>query len=48
MQSLIQKIILEKNEEIIESDSNGGGPVDATFKAIEKIVKAIQTYNYTR
>ena len=34
------KIILEKNEEIIESDSNGGGPVDATFKAIEKIVKS--------
>ena len=27
-----------KNNKIFESKSNGGGPVDATFKAIEKIV----------
>jgi len=34
------KIILEKNNNNYESESNGGGPVDATFKAIEKIVKS--------
>ena len=34
------KIILEKNNNNYESESNGGGPVDATFKAIEKIVSS--------
>ena len=34
------KITLEKDNIKIESESNGGGPVDATFKAIEKIIKS--------
>ena len=34
------KITLEKGSTLAESESNGGGPVDATFKAIEKIVKS--------
>jgi len=34
------KITLEKDNVKIESESNGGGPVDATFKAIEKIIKS--------
>jgi 2-isopropylmalate synthase len=34
------KITLEKDSIKIESESNGGGPVDATFKAIEKIIKS--------
>ena len=33
------EIILEKNNKNYESKSHGGGPVDATFKAIEKIVR---------
>lgn len=32
------EIMLEKNNKSFESKSNGGGPVDAAFKAIEKIV----------
>ena len=34
------EIILEKNNKNFESDSSGGGPVDAAFKAIEKIVSS--------
>ena len=34
------EIMLEKNNKSFESKSNGGGPVDAAFKAIEKIVKS--------
>ena len=34
------KITLEKDNIKADSESNGGGPVDATFKAIEKIVKS--------
>ena len=34
------EIMLEKNKKSFESKSNGGGPVDAAFKAIEKIVKS--------
>ena len=34
------EIILEKNNKNYESRSNGGGPVDAAFKAIEKIVQS--------
>ena len=31
------KVVLTKNDENFEAESEGGGPVDATFKAIEKI-----------
>ena len=34
------KITLEKDSVKTNSESNGGGPVDATFKAIEKTVKS--------
>jgi 2-isopropylmalate synthase len=34
------EITLEKNMERFNSDSKGGGPVDAAFKAIEKIVNS--------
>jgi len=34
------KITLEKGDEKLTDESNGGGPVDATFKAIEKIVSS--------
>ena len=33
-------VVLEKNKKCFESESNGGGPVDAAFKAIEKIVNS--------
>ena len=34
------EVVLEKNGKSFKSESNGGGPVDATFKAIEKIVRS--------
>ena len=34
------KITLEKGGKKLTDESNGGGPVDATFKAIEKIVSS--------
>ena len=34
------EVVLEKNGKSFRSESNGGGPVDATFKAIEKIVRS--------
>jgi 2-isopropylmalate synthase len=33
-------VVLERNKKCFESESNGGGPVDAAFKAIEKIVNS--------
>ena len=34
------EVVLEKMAKVSKSQSSGGGPVDATFKAIEKIVNS--------